>query len=306
MLGIQNIGTYLPIDTVSNYDLKEKFEMDDFFIQNKIGVESVTRKSDDEDSSDLGVKAYRNLQEKAGFASEELECLVVVTQNPDHNIPHTSAMIHGKLDLPESCASFDVSLGCSGFVYGLSVITAFMTQNGMKKGVLITADPYSKVLDTEDKNTSLLFGDGATATLISDTPIFTSERFTFGTSGKGYEGLICRNGQLFMSGHAIFNFAAKIVPKDVKKLLEQCNHSTDSVDRFVFHQGSKYIVDTLRKRLRIAEEKVPFKINAYGNTVSSSIPFILADMLEDTSINTCLISGFGVGLSWSSALLKRL
>ena len=306
MIGIEQIGVYLPQDNVSNYDLKEKFEMDDYFIESKIGVKSVKRKAKDEETSDLGVKAFQDLQSKANFDINEIECLFVVTQNPDYNLPHTSAIIHGKLDLPENCACFDISLGCSGFVYGLSVIESFMTQNNMIKGVLVTADPYSKVINTDDKNTSILFGDGAAATLVTNNPKLVSGKFSFGTRGKGYEGLICKDNVLSMNGAAIFNFAAKTVPADIKTTLENNNMNPEDVDCFVLHQGSKYIVDTLRKRLKIDAEKVPFAIADYGNTISSSLPIILADMLDLEKGKKIIISGFGVGLSWASTVLKRV
>jgi len=306
MIGIEEIGVYLPSNSVSNYDQKEKFDMDDYFIENKIGVSSVTRMLEDENTSDMGVKAYQELQKKTDSTFEEIDCLFVVTQNPDYNLPHTSAIIHGKLDLPENCACFDISLGCSGFIYGLSVIESFMLQNKMKKGVLITADPYSKVINPKDKNTSILFGDGAAATLISNNPQLVSGEFSFGTRGKEYEGLICENNVLSMSGHAIFNFAAKTVPGDIKIVLAKNNLEIEDIDCYVFHQGSKYIVDTLRKRLKVDPEKVPFTIGEYGNTVSSSLPIILSDLFDKKDIKQIVISGFGVGLSWASTVLTRV
>lgn len=306
MIGIQEIGVYIPKERISNYDLKEKFAIDDAFIENKIGVKSVSRKSEEDNTSDLGVKAFQALQNKLDFDVDDIECLFVVTQNPDYNLPHTSAIIHGKLELSEDCACFDISLGCSGFVYGVSVIESFMERNDLKKGVLITVDPYSKIINPEDKNTSLLFGDGATATLFSTNPKFKSGKFSFGTSGKGYEGLICTDHSLSMSGHAVFNFAAKKIPLDVKKTLEKNKIKIEVVDSFLIHQGSKFIVDTIRKRLRIDKEKVPFSIQDYGNTVSSSIPILLEEVLSDKTKKTLFITGFGVGLSWASTVLKRI
>jgi 3-oxoacyl-[acyl-carrier-protein] synthase III len=306
MVGIEDIAVYLPKNKISNFELKEKFEIEDSFIEEKIGVRSVSRMSKAQNTSDIGVEAFYKLQAKTGFNVNNIECLIVVTQNPDYNLPHTSAIIHGKLDLPENCACFDISLGCSGYVYGLSVIKSFMEQNDLNKGILITADPYSKVVDSDDKNTSLLFGDGATATLISNNPVFSLGKFTYGTIGKEYETLICINGILSMNGRAIFNFAAKKIPKDIKLLLEKNKLSDVDIDYFIFHQGSKYIVDTISKRLGLEKSKVPFKMQEYGNTVSSSIPIVIADILEKQELKTIAISGFGVGLSWSSGILNRI
>jgi 3-oxoacyl-[acyl-carrier-protein] synthase-3 len=306
MVGIENIASYIPGGRRSNYDLKEKFSMEDAFIETKIGVREVSIKADSENTSDMCVKAFSALTKKTAVELGEIECMVVVTQDPDFNIPHTSAIVHGALGLPESCACFDISLGCSGFVYGLSAIQAFMQQNGMKKGLLFTADPYSKIMDKDDKNTSILFGDAAAVTLISENPVFESGKFNFGTIGKEHENLICRDGVLSMNGRAIFNFAARYVPKDVMALLGKNNMELNDIDQFVFHQGSKYIVDTIARKLRLDAEKVSFDINHYGNTISSSIPIILEKLIEQKEYKKLLISGFGVGLSWSSTVLSRI
>lgn len=305
MIGIQEIASYIPQNRLSNYDLKEKFEMDDTFIEEKIGVKEISIKNKNQDTSDLCVEAFNRLTEKIDINKDEIDCLVVVTQNPDYNIPHTSGIVHGKLELKEDCAAFDVSLGCSGFVYGLSIIESYMTQNGFKKGLLFTADPYSKVINNDDKNTSILFGDAATVSLISDKPVLKSGIFNFGTIGKEHENLICRDHKLYMNGRAIFNFAARYVPKDFKKSLEKHNLKAEDIDSVVFHQGSKFIVDTLTKRLKLDESKVPFNIADFGNTVSSSIPLILEQQLNDPEINKIYTCGFGVGLSWASTILTK-
>ena len=304
IIGIENIASYIPKRVISNFDRKEEFDIDDVFIKDKIGIQSVTRKEKQEDTSDLCVKAYQNLCKIQEIDPEEIEVMIVVTQNPDFNLPHTAAIVHKKLGFKEDVASFDVSLGCSGFVYGLSVIESFMNTNGFKKGLLFTADPYSKVINPSDKNTSLLFGDAATVTLVSDCPKLTSGKFTFGTMGEGYEELICTN-ELYMNGRSIFNFAARQVPKDVDKVLKANEIDKDEVDIFIFHQGSKYICDTLIRRMKLDESKVPFDAVEYGNTVSSSIPIMLEKLLNSTQKKNSkfLICGFGVGLSWASSIL---
>jgi len=305
MIGIKEIASYIPENRNSNYDLKEKFEMDDVFIEDKIGIKGVAVKNKDENTSDLCVNAFVNLEKKLKIDKDEIECLFVVTQNPDYNLPHTSAIVHGKLDMPNNCACFDISLGCSGYVYGLSVIKSFMIQNNMKNGLLFTADPYSKVIDYDDKNTSILFGDGSSVSLIGENPKIKIGNFTFGTIGKGYENLICKENKLSMNGRAIFNFAAKNIPKDIPIVLKKNNLNIEDIDLFIFHQGSKYIVDTIIKRLKLDKSKVPFKVEKYGNTISSSIPILLEEEFNNLNSNKIVISGFGVGLSWSSSVLFK-
>lgn len=306
MIGIEAIGYYIPEGRTSNLDRLEHFDTDESFVKNKIGIEEVSVMGEEEDTSILAVKAVEDLVAKNGLVLNEIEALILVTQNPDKNIPHTSAQVHELLDLPQSCACFDISLGCSGFVYGLATLKSMMESQGMKKGLLVTSDPYSKILDPDDKNTSLLFGDAAAAALLSDQPVFEVGKFTFGTFGKEHRNLVCENDVLFMNGRGIFNFAARYVPKDVAALLEKNDVAIDDIDKFVFHQGSKYIVDTLTKRLKLDPEKVLFDARHYGNTVSSSIPIILAKVIEDATAKKVLLCGFGVGLSWSSNIITRI
>lgn len=305
MLGIEKIATYIPQTKKSNYDLKEKFEMDDDFIENKIGVKYHAVKDEGLQSSDMCVKAFGNLQKIADINAGEIECCIVVTQNPDFNIPHTAAIVHGKLDLPTNCAAFDISLGCSGFIYGLSNIISFMKNNGMKKGLLFTSDQYSNIVDDEDKNTALLFGDAATVALISNEASLIPIDFSFGTNGKEYQELICKDS-LYMNGRAVFSFTATTAPKHIKALLEKNNITDDNIEKYYLHQGSKYIVDTIRKRLKVNIDKVPFDIAEYGNTISSSIPIILSKDIDNLPKGKIVLSAFGVGLSWASAIIEKI
>jgi len=304
MLGIAEIGRYIPNVRVSNVEKLAKFELDEDFLKNKLGVLSQSIKDEDEKTSDLCVKAFYDLEQKTEINKEDIECCIVVTQNPDYNIPHTSAIVHGKLALEESCACFDISLGCSGYVYGLSTIIAFMQNNGMKKGLLFTADPYSEIIDHDDKNTDLLFGDAATVTLISTEALYKPVDFSFGTKGKEYQQLLC-DKKLYMNGRAVFNFTATVVPKHIQNLMQKNNLSDDQIGRYILHQGSRFIVDTITKRLKIAQEKVPFNMLEYGNTVSSSIPLILAEEMKSEH-SYMLLSGYGVGLSWASTILQKV
>jgi len=306
MVGIQEIASYIPEKRISNYGRKDKFGISDEFIKDKIGVEFVAVKSDSENTSDLCVKAFNNLQKKISINKDDIEVLIVVTQNPDHSLPHTSALVHGKLDLSENCACFDISLGCSGFVYGLSVIESFMKFNDLTKGVLFTADPYSKITDTNDKNTSLLFGDAATAILITEKPLFTAEAYSFGTIGKAYKELICENKTLYMNGRAVSTFARKQVPAKILKLLKKTNIGINDIDQYLFHQGSKFIVQALARQLGLDSSKYVYDISNYGNTVSSSIPILLEKQIPLIENKLLLASGFGVGLSLANVILKRV
>lgn len=307
MIGIKDIAVHIPELRISNYEKTHEFEISEDFIENKLGVKAVSRMEPGLETSDLCCAAYESLINKNKDVDPmKVDVVIVCTQNPDYTLPHTSAILHGKLDLPKECAAFDISLGCSGYVYGLAVIESLMTSMDMKCGLLFTADPYSKIIDEADKNTSLLFGDAATVTYIGQNPVFTSGKFTFGTQGKDFEYLISRNNKLAMNGREIFNFAARTVPEDIKTVLKLNGLTLDKIDKFLLHQASKYIMDFLIKRIGLPREKTPYVIENYGNTVSSSIPIMLEKYLDDKETRRVLISGFGVGLSWSSGVLIRL
>ena len=305
MIGISQIGTYIPETKVSNLDLLEKFDVSEEFIREKIGVLHRARKGSEQKASDLCIEAFEDLKNKTSLNLEEVECCVVVTQNPDFNIPHTSAIVHGKLDLPEECASFDISLGCSGYVYALSIVMAFMQANGMTKGLLFTADPYSEVVDEDDKNTALIFGDAGTVSLLETAAALAPLAFDFGSKGKGYKGLI-NERKLHMNGRAVFNFTATVVPASINKLLNKLGLAKENIDRWYFHQGSKYIINTIVQRLELDEDKVVFDMYEYGNTVSSSIPLLLSKDIDSLKWGEKIgLSGFGVGLSWSSVIFQK-
>lgn len=306
MIGIKSIGVYIPENKIDNIIQAENFDEPPSFIKNKIGAFHLPSLTDGEETSDLAVNAVNNLLENSPLKKEQIEVIIVVTQNGDFNgLPHTSAIVQSKLSLSTNISAFDISLGCSGYVYGLSIIKSHMQEMGFKNGILITSDPYSKIIDKGNRVTSLLFGDAATATWLGEEPVFSIDRPKLQTDGSGYESLVKRE-YLEMNGRQVFNFAAVNVPKQVKEYLDDKHLLIDNVDLFLLHQGSKAIVDVITRRLGADKCKVPFDIVNTGNTVSSSIPLLLSKELNNKNVNKLIISGFGVGLSWATNLLERV
>ncbi len=306
MLGIEDIAVYLPKRRVSNLELMNYFAIDEDFLKKKIGVLHRATKEANENTSDMALSALEKLIQKRGLARDEIQALVVVTQNPDSNIPHVSGLVHGRAKLSVKCAAFDISLGCSGYVYGLSVLQSFLKENGLKKGVLITCDPYSKVIDPEDKSTVLLFGDAATATLIGLEPVFVCSPFMFGTEGDLANALACKNNKLQMNGREVFNFVMRTIPMHVLDILDTAKLQKGDIDAYIFHQGSRFIVEALANKLKININKIRIGIEDIGNTVSSSIPILLEKELINKKNYKILLSGFGVGLSWASCICTRI
>lgn len=307
MLGIQNIGSYIPKETVDNFQQADRFETDREFVEQKIGVLTLPRLGEDETVVSACLNAFQNLRRKEDIDLEQVDCVVLCTQNPDNGgLPHNSALIHRELGLSEDCACFDIGLACSGYVYGLSIIQSFMAANGLKKGLFFTCDPYSRILNQNDKNTCLLFGDAASVTLISETPRYVLERAKFSTKGAGSQALRKNeDSKLEMNGRAVFNFALQDVPKQITGLLDASGLTAEDIDLFLLHQGSRYMLENTIKRAGIPLEKAPVRLSKTGNTVSSSIALLLESEL-DGGHRTILISGFGVGLSWATAIYKRV
>lgn len=305
-LGIKAIGSYLPETRVDNLARCAEFGKDAVFVEDKLGFRKLARKAPEQETSDLCVQAFEDLQRQVELSPETVDCLIVCTQNPDAaGLPHTSAIVHSKLGLKETVAAFDISLGCSGYVYTLSVISGFMELNGLNNGLLFTSDPYSKVLDPADHNTELLFGDGATVTwLTRDEPIYRLGVGRFATDGSGQNAIHVdgSNRRLHMNGRSVFNFTIKRVPGQIKECLAANRCTIDDVDLFLLHQGSRFIVDNMTATLELPVEKTPFMAGEYGNTVSSSIPMMLKSCLVERP-KRILISGFGVGLSWATTML---
>ena len=306
MIGIESIGFYIPDKRIDNNKRLQQFNVDRKFITDKTGMINVSIKENDKETSDLCVLSYNNLCEHCDIESKNIDCIIVCTQNPDdYGLPHTSAIVHGKLNLKDDCAAFDISLGCSGYVYGLSIIQSFMEMNKYKNGILFTSDPYSKVIDPNDKNVALLFGDAATATLLGNNAKWTSGKYLFGTRGSEHKAIRVRKNdrKLEMNGRGVFSFSIRTVPENIKSMLRMNNILLDNIDCFVLHQGSRYIVNTIADNLGVNRSKVLFSAEQYGNTVSSSIPLILSNL--DPHINKVVIAGFGVGLSWGSTVITR-
>lgn len=304
------IASYIPKRHVRAKERAKDLEFNITTLNSKIGTERLPVKDDSEDTSDLAVKAVKNIIE-SGRSLDDIDGIILCTQNPDgHGLPHTSAIIHKKLNLKKKCMCFDISLGCSGFVHGLAIVKGIMESFGLKNMLLLTADPYSKIVNINDVHTSLIFGDGACATWITNDDKFSDrgleigeiEYYTDGSGGKNLE--VNELSELYMNGREVFFFAAKVVPDQIRDLLSDASLEVKDIHTFIFHQGSKYIVETIAQKIGVEMNNVPLNINEYGNLVSSSIPMILKDYIGIADGQKIVISGFGVGLSAASMILE--
>lgn len=318
----------LPKQTVTAGEVAHWTGADPSFVAEKIGFYQRHFLAADEAPSSLAAAALTTLlEDQSALDKDEVDALIVITQTPDYSIPHLSAQLQTLCGLPDHVAAFDLSLGCSGWVYGLSVARGMMHAENWRNAVVVTCDPYSKIMSPTDRATATVFGDAAAATWLSRDDGAVIGSFDFGTDGSGADGLILRAGrgampvtsifsrkttalpadeQLYMDGRAILTFMLERVPNSVDRCIARNSLTRDDVDIFVFHQASKYMVELLRRNLGLDETRAPFLLGDIGNCVSSTIPIALERLgsLGQLGGKRVIVSGFGVGLSWATTLLS--
>jgi len=264
-------------------------------------------------TSDLCFESAQKIILSDGIDPESIDGLILVSQTPDFFLPASSCVIHGKLGLSKSCATFDVNLGCSGYVYGLWLASSLINAAGLKKVLLLSGDTVTKLCMENDRSTWPLFGDAGTATLLEYDESANPLSFVLGTDGQGAEKLIVQNGgfrnpgrpELYMSGPDIFTFTIREVPPMVRSVLELSGYEKDDVDFYAFHQANMFILDFLSKKMKLDKNKVLISLDQFGNTSSASIPLTLVANKERLSTDKRLVlCGFGVGFSWGAVAFE--
>ena len=326
---IKAISYYLPEKIVTNEDLVKEFpEWTVEKVAGKVGVSQRHVVSKNETASDMATKASEKLFAEQNIDRSTIDFVLFCTQSPDYFLPTSACLIQNRLGLSTSCGALDFNLGCSGFVYGLSLAKGLIAGGIAKNILLLTAETYSKYIHPKDKGNRTIFGDASAATLISTDGFASIENFCLGTDGRGAENLIVRNGgmrqpdtlgdlafdesgnltssdYLYMNGGEIFNFTAEAVPVLVDQVLEKNYLTKEDIQLFVFHQANKYMMNYLRKLIEIESDKFYFFLENVGNTVSSTIPIALCEAQKEGKLKgNILIAGFGVGYSWGATILK--
>lgn len=328
-MSIEAIDFSLPSVIQDAGDIASATGADPSFIIEKVGVKQRHILGCEETGVGLSVAACHALFKRYPALPDLVDLVVCVTQNPDHRIPHNSAKVAAELGLSQRVMSFDISLGCSGYVYGLQIVEGFLSVTGMSNALLVTCDPYSRIIAAENKDTNCIFGDAATVTWIkSGSGRGNIVAFDFGTDGTQSDVISIPAGgavkpfvaiaesdtrtysrdelRLHMQGRSVFNFVMSRLPQSIATCLEKSGFSSSDIDYFALHQGSLYMLDALANKAFIPQEKLLKNMYKYGNTVSSSIPLLLAELDQQGKMDGAkiLVSGFGVGLSWATAVLQ--
>ncbi len=325
---IKEIAYSLPDKIITNDMLVKDFpEWSVEKIAEKVGVDE-RRVVVDETATDLAVCASEKLFEKGTVKREDIDFVLFCTQSPDYKLPSSACVIQDRLGLSTKCGAFDFNLGCSGYEYGLAVAKGLIVVGVATNVLLLTGETYNKYIHPRDKGNRTIFGDAASATVVSTEGFAEIGDFILGTDGSGAKDLMVKSGgaryperlddlvydeggnpvssdHLYMNGQEIFVFTLMKVPKMVKDVLAKNNLQKEDVSLFVFHQANKYMLEHLRKKLKIDEDKFFVNLANVGNTVSSTIPIALCDAREQGLLKgNVLLAGFGVGLSYGAVVLK--
>ena len=329
-VGITALSACVPQEVYYNKDLGYLIPQEEIekTIDN-IGIVERRIAAPDVMASDLCFKAAQQLMRDNGIQPESIDVLLFMSQTADYRIPATSCLLQHRLGLPKETMCFDISLGCSGYLFALSTAFAYASMPGINRVLLLDGETFSKIVNRRDKVDWPLYGDAGTATLIEKCDVGQST-FLLYTDGSGKdklkihagmrnpitpescvereqeEGNIRSDLEVFMDGMDVFNFAISKVPKSIKSLLSETGKTIDDVDYLVFHQSNRFMMDFFVKKLKISQDHVPYCIHKYGNTSSASVPLTISSELcgKLNGSHTIMLSAFGAGLSWGSAILS--
>lgn len=327
---IIDISCYLPEKVLTNQDLIE--EIGDPGIEKIAKIAGVRKRhvvAQNETALDLAYQSCKTIIQNND--KDKIDFLILCTQSPDYYLPTSACILQDKLGLRKNIGALDFNLGCSGYIYGLALARGLIEANIAENVLLVTAETYSKHIHHKDKGNRIIFGDGATSSIIQRSSEEGIMEFSLGTDGSGYANLIVPNGglrnkydkdareivsdsgsvrtanHLYMNGAEIFNFTIEEIPKTFFDVIEKNNLRFDDIDYFIFHQANEYINSFLRKKLDIPPEKYYLNMEIVGNTVSSTIPIALKDCFNRNILsmgNKVLLLGFGVGYSWGATIIN--
>jgi 3-oxoacyl-[acyl-carrier-protein] synthase III len=331
-VGIHSLAAAVPKRIINNYEYTDYFPAEEVRqVVDKTGVYQRRFADPDTCSSDLCFAAAERLIADNNIQRNEIDLLVFVSQTPDYRMPATSVLLQNRLGLEHNTIAFDITLGCSGFIYGLSVVYSIMERSGLRKALLLDGETRSRIYSPKDRKTAFLFGDGGVAALIERNQCYDKSYFSLNSDGSkgdlikmkagGYrfpssletmrERVVDEYGNIrsdehgYMDGGDVFNFVIKEVPVDIKKVITLYGGSLADIDYFVFHQANKFINTYLGNKLKLEPGKVPSTIGKFGNTSSVSIPLTIVSELQGKIDNRrILLSGFGVGMTWASCIIN--
>jgi 3-oxoacyl-[acyl-carrier-protein] synthase-3 len=315
-ISISGLGCHVPERVVTNDELATLVDTSDEWIIERTGIRERRIAADDEALTDICMPAARRALEMAGVEPASIDLLIVATVTPDMSFPSSAAILADKLGTPDA-AAYDLSAGCTGFVYAIAQAHAMLAAGLAKRALVVGADVLSKILDWTDRSTLVLFGDGAGAVVMEQVEEGGFLGFELGADGGGGASLWLPgsgsrkfddpDGLVKMNGREVFKFATRIMVTSADAILDECGKTVDDIDVYVPHQANVRIIDHAVKKLGVPQEKTVINVDRYGNTSSGSIPLALADAADDGRLEPgklVLLTGMGAGLTWGSALIE--
>ncbi|WP_342533964.1 beta-ketoacyl-ACP synthase III [Lysinibacillus sp. FSL K6-0057] len=306
--GIIGIGKYVPEKVVTNFDLEKIMDTSDEWIRTRTGIEERHFAADDQETSDLAVAAAKEAIANAGITPEEIGLILVATVTQDQNFPSVACMVQEQLGAVNA-AAMDQAAACAGFIYSLVTAKHFVEANAYKYILVVGVEKLSKVVDWEDRNTAVLFGDGASAAIVGQVSegrgILSFELGADGTGGKNL--YLSKQDTIAMNGREVFKFAVRQMGESAVNVLEKAGLTKEDVDFLVPHQANIRIMESARERLELPPEKMSKTIHKYGNTSAASIGISLVDELEAGKIkedDLLVLVGFGGGLTWGAVAMR--
>ena len=315
-ISITGLGVHVPERVLTNDELSKLVDTNDQWIIDRTGIKERRIAADDEALTDICLPAARRALEMANVDAASIDLLIVATITPDMTFPSSAAILADQLGMPNA-AAYDLSAGCTGFVYAIAQAHSMLASGLAKRALVIGADVLSKILDWTDRSTLVLFGDGAGAVVLEEVDQGGFIGFELGADGGGGSNLwlpgsgsrTFENPDKFvkMNGREVFKFATRVMVSSAEAILDECGKTIDDVDVYVPHQANVRIIDHAVKKLGVAPEKTVINVQKYGNTSSGSIPLALADAADDGRLEPgklVLLTGMGAGLTWGSALIE--
>ena len=323
-LRIAGVGYSLPETVVTNDDLTKLYDTSDEWIYTRTGIKERRVVSGKQNAIDLGLEAAQRAIEKSGIDPEEIDLILAASSAPPDLYPAIACHIHERLGIQRQIPAFDITAACSGLIYGLSIAKAYIAC-GMYKNILIVAtDNNSRLVDWTDRGTSILFGDGAGAVVVTQAEDGIDDIIAIDIKADGnygnlielsYDGKNCPLVEQYepkpqgirMNGRGVYTFVAKILPKYVEELLENAGMKAEDIDYLIPHQANIRIIQAVQERLGYSDDKVVTNIKYYGNTSAASIPIALAESVEKGNVKlgtTAILCGFGAGMTWGGAIVR--
>jgi 3-oxoacyl-[acyl-carrier-protein] synthase-3 len=322
-VGILGTGSFLPEKVLTNYDLEKMVDTNDEWIVSRTGIRERRVASDAMASSDMAYEASLKAIKRSGISPEQIDLIIVATVTPDMSFPSTACILQDRLGATKA-AAFDLSAACSGFLYGVTSAAQFIKNGLYKYALVIGVECLSKIVDWEDRNTCILFGDGAGAVVMGPTEEgYGFLSFELGADGSGgmllaqpgggsripasLESVQEKKHFVTMNGKEVFKFAVRVMEQVSESVLEKAGYAKEDVELLVPHQANLRIIDAARKRLGLTEDKVVVNLDKYGNMSSASIPVALDEAIQDKRVkkgDLLVLVGFGGGLTWGGSVIR--